>query len=160
MTVAVADTITIADAYLDTKLSGDADLTAEAPGGVWNEAAEQGTTGRIVRFSYWRGATAKSAGAFGSMEIINNSLMYELLTYLVRMVGDNDRFEDLRAGATRIRQLLHNSRGDAEIDGELIGKVLWCEYIGPPWKERVPDGDQIYPELGGFYQLAVQPPSV
>lgn len=152
MSATDADVITIADAYLETALD-DPTIATEAPGGVWNEAAEQGTSGRIVRFAYMQGRSAREA--FGGMQIINDELIYEILTYLVVMVGEEDRFEDLKAGATRIKQLLHREHSDVTFTQ---GKVLWSKYLAP-FKERTPEGDKWYPQLGGFYEIAVSPNS-
>jgi hypothetical protein len=150
MPLVVADATTLADAFIDGKLTPDATIQTEAPGGVWNEAAEQGTSGRIVRYAFQRGATAQGAGAFGPLAIVNDELIYEVLLYLITMVGENDRMEDLAAGATRIKQLLHRSSGS--VTG---GQILWCRYL-IPHKEYVPEGDQYYPERGGYYELTVQ----
>ncbi len=159
--IAVADTVTIADAYIEQALIDDATIQAEAPGGVWNEAAEQGTTGRLIRYVFLRGGSARQAGAFGLLEAINNELVYELLTYLITMSGEgSDRFEDLRVGASRMKELLHRTRGASINEADVtLGTVLWCRYLSPH-KERVPEGALWYPELGGVYEIAVQPPIV
>lgn len=160
MPIAVADTVTIADAYIEQTLTVDVTIQTEAPGGVWNEVAEQGTEGRIIRYVFLRGGSARQAGAFGLLEAINNELIYEVLTYLVTMAGEDDRFEDLRAGASRLKELLHRTRGISVNEADVtLGTVLWCRYLGPH-KERVPVGDKYYPELGGVFEIAVQPPVV
>jgi hypothetical protein len=160
-TYPVIDVTTAADKWIETTLSADVPelgdppsqirLATEAPGGVWNEAAEQGTTGRIIRYAYLSGGTAGSSGAFGNLEIINNEIVYEILLYLITMVAENNRFEDLDRGATRIKQLLH--RGSGTVTG---ARILWCRYL-VPHKERVPHEGLFYPEKGGVYQIAVQP---
>ncbi len=150
MSVADADVITIADAYIEWLLD-DATITTEAPGGIWNEAAEQGTTGRIVRYGYQQGRSAELD--FGSARIINDTLLYEILTYLIVMVGEEDRFEDLRPGATRIKQLMHRNHSDVMFTQ---GNVLWSKYLSP-FKERMPEGDKWYPMLGCFVEIAVSP---
>jgi hypothetical protein len=87
--------------------------------------------------------------------------MYEILTYLIRITGDNEAFPSLATGATRIKQLIHLKPtppdiAEVTLDGDVIGRILWGKYVAP-WKELVTDGDQSWPELGGFYELAVQP---
>lgn len=160
MPITVADTITIADAYIEDTLSADVTINAEAPGGVWNEVAEQGTTGRIIRYVFLRGGSARQAGYFGIGATLNNELVFEVLTYLVTMVGEDDRFEDLRVGASRIKELLHRTRGPAVNDASVtLGTVLWSRYLAPH-KERVPVDDRFYPELGIVVEIAVQPPVV
>lgn len=149
MPITVTNTPTIADAYIES-IGSDSIIQIEAPGGVWNEQIEQGTPGRAIVYRFSPGETVV-------MEI-NGTIIYEELRYLVTMVGENDRFEDLRAGDTRIKQLLHRERGDSVNEADVtLGKVLWCLYKAPH-KELVPVGDQRYPELGGFYKIAVQPP--
>jgi hypothetical protein len=147
MSIVVVDTITLADAHIEAMLANDSVIQAQAPGGVWNESAEQSTLGRIIRYAYQRGGSARQHGDFGNYELINNEIVHEILIYLVTMVGENDRFEDLAAGATRIKRLLHRSSS---------ANVVTCRYL-TPHKERVPEGDQWYPELGGYYELTVQP---
>jgi hypothetical protein len=146
--IVVADVISLVDAWIEGRLSGDATIIAEAPGGVWNEEAEQGTTGRIVRYAYLSGGSARQTGAFGNYELINNEIVHEVLIYLVTMVAENNRFEDLAAGATRIKQLLHRAPSTANI--------VCCRYLAPH-KERVPHEGLFYPELGGLYEITVQP---
>lgn len=151
MPYAVADTITIADAYIEWLLD-DFTIQTEAPGGVWNEAAEQGTGGRIIRYAFQR---SLGLADFGGMQIINDDLIYERLLYLVIMNGEaGDRFADLQTGASRIKELLHKGQSDVTFTA---GKILWSKYLAPH-KARPPEGDHWYPELGGYYEIAVQTP--
>lgn len=158
--ITVADAVTIADAYIEQTLLADPTINLHAPGGVWNEVAEQGTTGRIIRYVFLRGASARQAGYFGIGATLNNELVFEVLTYLVTMVGEDDRFEDLRVGAGRLKELLHRTEGTSINEASItLGTVLWSRYLAPH-KERVPVDDKWFPELGSVFEIAVQPPVV
>lgn len=139
----------LAEAWLENLLEGDDELMAEAVGGVWNENAEQGTSGIIVVIRHQN--TGRPFFLDNALLTFNDDRVYVLLVYLITMVGENHTFEDLKAGADRLDELLHKGSGTTE--GAII---LWSRWLAEH-KERVPEGDQFYPELGHYYQIAVQP---
>jgi hypothetical protein len=127
----------------------DIRLMTEADGGVWNEAAEQGTSGKVVIIRHQN--TGRPLFLENALLTFNDDRVYILLVYLVTMVGENHTFEDLGDGAARLDDLLHKASG--AVDG---ANILWCRWLAEH-KEKVPEGDQFYPELGHYYEIAIQP---
>lgn len=157
MSIVVADATALADAYLDGVLKNDATLMTEAPAGVLNEQPIQDDKRNVVLYTFKNGTTAAGSGAFGGMQIINNRIIYEVLWYLVRIAGYDNTYADLKAGADRIKQLLHLPEpSDIKIGDTVVGRCLWSEYVAP-WKALIPDSNVLMPERGGLYKIAVQP---
>ena len=137
----------IADDWLEAMLSADLVLQAEVPGGWHSEAADDGTPYPLGRYVYQGGGRADAGG---SLYNIGGRDIFTRLLYLVTVTGQNVRFKDLGRAAAQIKSVINLKSGSTP-----NGDVLWCEYRGP-FRERVPIGDQFYPELGGFYELAVR----
>ncbi len=161
----VVETITIADAYIEwalatpRDLSDDGDVTALAPGGVWKNLADNGVKERIVRYVRRSSRIAADDGPFLGVRIINNRILYEIHTYLVTMVGKQkmtDRTPDLKAGAGLIKRRLH-LRSSSEGTADFTEAGLVDSHFITGHDEFLPLAGGNIPELGGYFEIKVQP---
>lgn len=134
--------VNVADAWLYSKLSGDATLTGLVGGRIYGHIAPQEASYPLVLFAL---QTADDVQTLGPHRIMSNML------YVVRVVGEASSFgAPLSSVADRIDAVLQAASGTAG-----AGRVLACVRENPSAMVESNKGKQ-YRYLGGVYRLYAQ----
>lgn len=137
----------VVDAFLHGLLSGDEQLVALAPGGVWADVAPEGTHGVVV-LVVAEGGLTDTTPAVGIGRTLSQG------TWTVKAVGDSeDTFLDLAQVAARIDALVQGASGGVDLPG-VTGHVYGCDRVGDVHMRET--GTPAYRHLGGSYRVTVR----
>lgn len=134
----------IAFAWIYTLLSGDAQLTSLAPGGIWRSMAPDKTAMPFVTFNWQSGQDITSMNEFRLM--VNGLLQ-------IRATGEAANTDAVIQAAARIDALL----GDPPASGTVTGGLILAS-----WRESAVSLDELLPSgvllhhEGGLYRMQLQ----
>lgn len=131
----------IALEWLFATLSGDATLTALAPGGCFRALAPPNTPTPFVIVGYQSGVDVLT---------MNAVRLFSQPLYMVKVVGPADITPTIAQGAARVDELLKRSSGTAA-----GGLILDCYREQPLLVDELVNGTQ-WVSIGGLYRTEIQ----
>lgn len=124
-----------------TTLSGDATITTSATGGVWQDAAPQGTPGPLVIVAQISATDQLTANA---------NRLYVDAVFKVVATGPTKMFATLASIGNRIDALLGRTNGTS---GSVIIQACYREQVINI--SNLVNGES-WAQVGGLYRLAIQ----